>query len=80
MLADTEGRYTLTFRYAAPSNRPCELVVNGASVGRVEFATTGGWTTWKTVTLPVNFKTGRNAVKLVAIGAGPNVDAMAVNK
>ena len=80
VLADTEGRYTLTFRYASPSNRPCELVVNGAGVGRVEFAATGGWTTWKTVTTPVNFKTGRNAVKLAAIGAGPNVDAMAVNK
>ncbi|MBE0534701.1 MAG: DUF1080 domain-containing protein [Phycisphaerae bacterium] len=80
VLADDNGAYTLTFRYAAANNRPCELFVNNRKVGDIAFASTGGWTNWKTVDVKVDMKKGPNFVKVAAIGAGPNLDAMAVNK
>ena len=80
VLADTAGQYTLTFRYATGDSRPCELFVNGQKVGRIDFAATGSWTNWTMADIKVNFKKGGNFVKVVAIGAGPNLDAMAVNK
>jgi hypothetical protein len=80
VLADAGGRFKLTFRYAAAGDRPCELLINGQTAGRIPFADTGSWTSWKTVDITVDLKTGRNAVRVVAIGAGPNLDAMAVNK
>lgn len=80
VLADTGGRFTLTFRYASSDNRPCHLLVNGEQAAQIPFESTGDWTNWKTVDVPVTFRTGRNAVRVVAIGQGPNLDAMAVNK
>ncbi|HDS85250.1 MAG TPA: DUF1080 domain-containing protein [Phycisphaerales bacterium] len=79
VLADQAGEFTLTFRYAASDDRPCNLLVNGEQVGRIPFASTGNWTTWQTVDVKVQFRTGRNAVRVVAVGQGPNLDAMAVN-
>ncbi len=80
VLADNGGKYTLTFRYAAADSRPCELFVNGQRAGQIDFAATKSWTNWKTVDMKVNFKKGGNFVKVVAIGSGPNLDALAVNK
>ena len=80
ILADSIGEYTLTFRYASAGNRPCELYVNGKAAGKVAFSSTGGWTSWKTVKVKVKFRKGGNAVKVVAIGAGPNLDAVGVTK
>lgn len=78
VLADSAGAYKLTFRYIAQGgNKPCEVLVNGQKAGQVDFAATRNW---KTVDIKVNFKEGGNAVKVVAIGDGPNLDALAVNK
>lgn len=81
VLADTAGQRKLTFRYAAAgSNRPCELIVNGKKVGKIAFAKTKNWSDWKTVDMKVNLKKGGNYIKVVAIGDGPNLDALAVSK
>ncbi len=80
MLADDNAKYTLTFRYAAVGDRPCELIVNGQKVGTVAFGSTQKWTEWKTVNMKVDLKKGGNFIKVIAIGDGPNLDAMAVNK
>lgn len=80
VLADTAGDYKLTFRYAAMGSRPCELSVNGTSAGKLNFADTGNWTDWKTENITVTFKNGGNVVRVTAIGDGPNLDALAVNK
>ncbi len=77
---DTKGSYTLTFRYASSSNRPCDLFVNNQKVGRVAFASTGSFTKWVTVQTKVTLKQGGNAVKVVSVAAGPNLDALAVTK
>ena len=81
VLADSAGEYTLTFRYAAAGGaRPCEVLINGQKAGRVEFSATKDWSDWKTDDIKVNFNKGGNFVKVVAIGDGPNLDALAVNK
>ena len=80
VLADTKGEYVLTFRYAATNNRPCELYVNNKKVGRLAFASTGSWVKWSTVSAKVTMKNGGNAVKVVSLGGGPNLDALAVTK
>jgi hypothetical protein len=80
VLADNNAKYTLTFRYAAAGDSPCKLIVNGKEVGKIAFSGTGKLTNWKTVDMKVDLKKGGNFIKVVAIGAGPNLDALAVNK
>ncbi|MCP4450000.1 MAG: DUF1080 domain-containing protein, partial [Planctomycetes bacterium] len=75
-----KGQYVLTFRYASSGNRPCELFVNNQKAGRLAFASTGSFTKWGTVQAKVTLKEGGNAVKVVSLGAGPNLDALGVTK
>ncbi len=77
--AEKTGEFTLTFRYGATNNRPCDLFVNGKKVTQLAFKSTGEWTKWSTVDAKVSLQNGMNSVKLVAVGAGPNIDAMALN-
>jgi hypothetical protein len=46
----------------------------------ISFAKTKNWTSWKTVDMKVNLNKGGNFVKVVAMGDGPNLDALAVTK
>jgi uncharacterized protein DUF4394 len=78
------GTRTLIFRYANGSavNRPCNILVNGVSVGTVAFAPTGAFTTYKTASLPVNLGTagGFREVRITSTTAagGPNLDEVDV--
>ena len=78
ILAGKNGEHTLNFRYAAESNRPCELYVNKEKVGKIKFDNTGKWTNWKIEKVKVNLKKGGNFIKVVAIDAGPNLDAVSI--
>ncbi len=78
VLADSAGTYELTFRYACPNDRPCELRVNNQPIGQLAFRATGAWTAWKTETVKANLMKGGNFVRVVAADAGPNLDALAV--
>jgi hypothetical protein len=78
------GTQTLIFRYAngGAANRPCNVTVNGTTVGTVTFPPTGAFTTYRTVTLPVNLGTGGGfrAVRVTSTttAGGPNLDRMNV--
>jgi hypothetical protein len=78
------GTQTLIFRYAngGAVNRPCDVTVNGVSVGTVAFPPTGSFTTYKTVTLPVNLGTtnGFKALRVTSTTAagGPNLDQLSL--
>lgn len=84
---ETAGSYTLHFRYAngGAANRPLSLVLNGATVQDLPFASTGananGWSNWTVQSVTVNLAAGANSISL-AIGAGsltgPNLDALAI--
>lgn len=80
VLADSDSSYTLTFRYATTGDRPCNLLVNGQQAGRLSFRATGSFSRWRNETLKVKLKKGGNFIRLVAVGPGPNLDALAVNK
>jgi hypothetical protein len=78
------GTKTLIFRYAngGAVNRPCNVTVNGVSAGTVAFAPTGAFTTYRTVTLPVNLGTGGGfrevRVTSTTANGGPNFDQVFV--
>ncbi len=80
VLADKAGEYTLTFRYAAATNRPCDLYINGEKTRVLPFTSTDDWTKWKTIKVKATLKKGGNFVKVVAIDEGPNLDALGVTK
>ncbi len=72
------GSQTVDFYHAngSSSNRQCELKVNGATIGNVSFAPTGGWTTWVKVSVSVPLNAGNNVIRLTAntSSGGPNLD------
>ena len=76
------GTHTLTIRYAngSSSDRPLELRVNGAVVvPRLSFGPTGGWSTWRTVTVQVTLAAGQNRIRLSSVGSnGANIDSLNV--
>lgn len=81
--APAAGTYRLTFRYAngAATNRPEDLRINGAlAQSAVAFLSTGGWTTWKDVSLTKTLIAGPNKIRLTATtpAGTPNLDKLTV--
>jgi uncharacterized protein DUF4394/alpha-galactosidase-like CBM13-containing protein len=78
------GAQTLIFRYAngSAANRPCNITVNGASIGTVAFPPTGSFSTFRTVTLPVSLPVSSafKAVRITSTTAagGPDLDRVDV--
>ncbi len=79
------GTQTLMFKYSngGTVNRPCNVTVNGAVVGTLQFPPTGNFNIYKVATLSVNLGGGPNfkAVRLTSNTAagGPNLDTLAVS-
>jgi hypothetical protein len=77
------GSRMLIFRFANGStvNRPCNVRVNGASVGTLSFPPTGAWSTWTTASLTVNLGAASGAkvrVTSTTAAGGPNLDKLDV--
>jgi hypothetical protein len=78
------GTQTLLFRYAngSAANRPCNITVNGTTVGTVTFPPTGAFTTYRTVSLSINLGAaqGFRNVQVTATtpAGGPNLDSVIV--
>ena len=70
----------ITIRYALPATpRPCELSVNGSSIGTIDFPVTGSWTSWQNVSIKTALNGGENKLRLIAgANGGPNVDEFSV--
>ena len=79
------GDYVIEFRYANGSASPRTLSIEaqpGTPARNVAFASTGSWTTWRTLTVPVTLSSG-NALSVIArtIGSnGPNIDSLTVRR
>ncbi len=77
------AEYTLTIRYAngGSGNRQAAVVVNGTSIGNLSFAPTGGWSSWKTMAIKANLRSGNNTIRVLAntSSGGPNLDNMIVS-
>jgi hypothetical protein len=68
---------SFTFRYACTNDRTANLVINGVNVAaKVQFPSTGSFSTWEFVTVNCYAGTGAAAVKLQATSAAglPNLD------
>ena len=76
--ADSTASYTLSMTYANGNsqNRRCEIFVNNVEIGQVNFASTGGWSTWQaeTITIPLNAGTNTIEIRAATGQGGPNVD------
>ncbi len=72
------GEYILIFRYAnkKSSDREAKIKVNGDTVGKLPFESTGSWSNWKTESMEVALDRGDNTifVKATTDKGGPNLD------
>ncbi|WP_339617719.1 pectate lyase [uncultured Gilvimarinus sp.] len=76
--ADYAHNALLDIRYAATSNRPADIEVNGTVVGTAYLPATGAWDSWNSESLTVPLEAGENRVRLIAQTANglPNIDSM----
>ena len=76
------GLHNLTFRYAhgSTSDRSLRLEVNNTTISSaLKFTPTGGWSTWKTISINASLISGINKIRLTATGtSGPNVDNLKI--
>lgn len=79
--AEHAGYVTLSVRFASINNRPGNVVVNGNVAGRLNFVSTGAWTSWTTETVTVPVSAGNNTISIVGTTDGglPNIDSLAVD-
>jgi Domain of unknown function (DUF4394) len=76
------GTQTLFIRYSngSAANRPCNVTLNGVSVGTIAFAPTGSFGTYGTATLPINLGAGGGFRALrftnTTAAGGPNMDTL----
>ena len=80
-----DGEYTLIVKYsnASGAERPCEVLVNGKSVGTMRFHSQfEDWHYYWNARLPISLKEGRNSIRLAASTAdgGPNIDNIAMSR
>ena len=81
VLGEKAGKHNLKFRYSTSGkNAPCELYVNGKKGGKIAFSKTRKANQWKTVDVKVDLVKGGNYIKVVSLGKGPNLDALALTK
>lgn len=77
------GTYTLSFRYALDNTlaRQLAIRVNGTLVQPgLSFPGTGGWATWRNVSLTASLQAGANTIRATATGtSGPNIDHLRVS-
>lgn len=74
----TAGNANLTIRFAngGSADRMMNLVFNDSTIGAVSFPSTGNWTTYDSVVIPVVLQKGLNTIALYSMmsDGGPNVD------
>ena len=76
------GTYTFVFRYAATSDRPADIIVDGVTeVPDIAFPSTGAWTAWNTtVAVDVTLTAGIKSIRLEATNSSglSNIDYMQI--
>lgn len=74
IFANTAGSYTLTLTYISGENRSATFTINGKDT-LITLLNSGGWTTLKTRSFPVNLKSGWNTIRISnATGWIPDID------
>ncbi len=68
------GPYALTCRYAGTSIGKFDVVVDDQIVGRVNTTNTGGWQSWKSVSINIDLPAGEHLLKLDVLTNGFNIN------
>lgn len=72
---DTTGTYTVEYRVASGSNNITFELRDGSTVlDSQDSATTGSWTSWKTISGTVNLTAGNNTLRIYAVGDGWDIN------
>lgn len=84
IVSNSAKAVSLALRYAnsGTTTRAMSIAVNGTvQAANVEFPSTGAWTVWATVSVPLTLAAGNNTVQLVSLTAdgGPNLDELVFN-
>ncbi len=79
--APTAGTYTFTFRYAATSDRPMSVSVDGVAAPQIGFPATATFDDWQEVSIELDLIAGPNTIRLANVNAtGPNLDRVVVTR
>ncbi|MCV9386954.1 InlB B-repeat-containing protein [Reichenbachiella ulvae] len=73
----TARTYDVTLKYAATSDRPADVIVNGSSqISNLSLPATVAWDAWTTVDFSLDLASGTNTIRFIATGGSglPNVD------
>ncbi len=73
--------WTVRYTNGGTTDRPLSVRVDGTIViASVSFPSTGTWTDWRTVTIPLTLTVGSHTIELRTIGAnGGNIDSAALH-
>lgn len=80
--APATGEYSIDMRFANGTvSRLMEISLNGSYVQHLDFAGTGSWNTWWTVSAALYMQQGLNTIRLTAAGpdGAPNLDQLRLN-
>ncbi len=77
---DASASLSWTFANGGEQGRPGRLLVNGDSIGTVDFGATGDWTSWQSATREASLSRGENTIRLEATSADglANIDVLEV--
>lgn len=75
---DSASYVMLEVQFASINNRPGNILVNGNVVGRLNFVSTGAWTSWTTENLTIPLSAGVNTIRIASTTDGglPNIDSL----
>lgn len=82
IMRQQSGDAVIEVRYAAGStNRPCDIIVNGANKGSLKFDQSSGVKDWKVEKFTTGLRQGANTVRIVCTtdNGGPNIDIITVS-
>jgi len=71
----------IRFANGTTTNRPMAMSVDGGAGSNVDFPSTGVWTTWNTVNVPVSLGSGSHTIRLTSStsNGGPNLDKITLS-
>jgi pectinesterase len=74
------GPATLRWRYASTEERPASLIVNGTTIGHLDFSSTNNWSSWAAESRSVDLAAGNNTIRLTALGSSGlgNIDNLTI--
>lgn len=68
------GTYSINARISGSNTGVIDFLIDDESVGRMNTPSTGGWQSWKTVSMEVELEAGEHLLKMLVRDAGFNIN------